>query len=71
MASLLGRGAGRLTYKGQRGAIVPTGMAVMARKAATLVRIQDYRLSKRARTFRRRLRLRCRQLSQCNASINE
>jgi hypothetical protein len=70
MASLLCRGAGRLMYKGHRGAIVQTGMAVMAHNAATLVRIHEYRLSKRARTFRRRLRLRCRQVNQCNASIN-
>ncbi len=53
MASLLGRGAGQLTYKGHHGAIVHTGMAVMAHHAATLVRIHEYRLSKRARTFRR------------------
>jgi hypothetical protein len=70
IASLLCRGAGRLTYKGQHGAIVQMGMAVMAHNAATLVRIHDYRLSKRARRFRRRLRLRCRKVSQCNASIN-
>jgi hypothetical protein len=69
MASLRCRGAGRLTYKGHRGAIVHTGMAVMAHHAATLVRIHEYRLSKRARTFRRRLRLRCRQVNHCNASI--
>jgi hypothetical protein len=71
IASLLGRGAARVTYKGHRGAIVHMGMTVMAHNAATLVRIHQYRLSKRARTFRRRLRLRCRQVSQCNASINE
>jgi len=70
MASLLCRGAGRLTYKGHRGAIVQTGMAVMAHNAATLVHIHEYRLSKWARTFRRRLRLRCRQVNHCNASIN-
>lgn len=70
MASLLCRGVGHLTYKGHRGAIVHTGMAVMAHNAATLGRIHDDRLSKRARTFRRRLRLRCRKVSQCNASIN-
>lgn len=70
MASLLGRGAGCLTYKGHRGAIVQTGMAVMAHHAATLVRIHAYRLSQRARTFRRRWRLRCRQVNQDNASIN-
>jgi hypothetical protein len=70
IASLLCRGAGRLTYKGHRGAIVQTGMAVMAHNAATLVRIHDYRLSKRARMFRRRQRLRCRNGNQCNVSIN-
>jgi hypothetical protein len=62
IASLLCRGVGRLTDKGHRGAIVQTGMAVMAHNAATLVRIHDYRLSKRARRFRRRLRLRCRKV---------
>jgi hypothetical protein len=70
IASLLHRGAAHLTYKGHRGAIVQTGMAVMAHNAATLVRIHEYRLSKRARLFRRRLRLRCRKVSQYNASIN-
>jgi hypothetical protein len=70
IASLLCRGAGRLTYKGHRGAIVQTGMAVMAHNAATLVRIHEYRLSKRARIFRRRLRLRCRKVNQCHASID-
>lgn len=70
IASLLHRGAGHLTYQGHRGAIVQTGMAVLAHNAATLVRIHEYRLSKRARTFRRWLRLRCRKVNQCNASIN-
>jgi hypothetical protein len=70
IASLLCRGAAHLTYKGHRGAIVQMGMAVMAHNAATLVRIHDYRLSKRARWFRRKLRLRCRKVSQGNASIN-
>jgi hypothetical protein len=70
IASLLSRGAGHLASKGHRGAIVHMGMAVMAHHAATLVRIHEYRLSKRARTFRRRLRLRCRKVNQCNASIN-
>jgi hypothetical protein len=70
IASLLCRGAGRLSYKGHRGAMIQTGMAVMAHNAATLVRIHDYRLSKRARKLRRRLRLRCRKVNQFNASIN-
>jgi hypothetical protein len=60
----------RLTYKGHRGAIVQMGMAIMAHNVATLVRLHEYRLSKRARTFRRRLRLRCRNVNQLNASIN-
>jgi hypothetical protein len=43
IASLLCRGAAHLTDKGHRGAIVQTGMAVMAHNAATLVRIhEDY-----------------------------
>jgi hypothetical protein len=70
MASLRYRGAGRLTYKGHRGAIVHLGMAVMAHNAAILVRVHEYRLSKRARTFRRRLRSRCRQVNQRHASLN-
>jgi hypothetical protein len=70
IASLLRRGAACLTYKGHRGAIIQTGMAVMAHNAATLVRIHEYRLSRRARQFRRRLRLRCRKVKQCHASIN-
>jgi hypothetical protein len=70
IASLLCRGAGRLSYKGHRGAIVHMGMAVMAHNAATLVRIHQSRLSKRARLFRRRLRLRCRQVNHYNASIH-
>ena len=70
IASLLHRRAGHLTYKGHRGATVQTGMAIMAYNAATLVRIHEYRLSKRARIFRRRLRLRCRKLNQCHALIN-
>jgi hypothetical protein len=49
IASLLGRGAARLTNKGHRGANVQMGMAVMAHNAATLLRIHEYRLSKRAR----------------------
>ena len=70
MASLLGRGAARLTDTGHRGALIQTGMAVMAHHAATVVRLHASRLSKRARTCRRRLRWRCRQVNQCHASIN-
>ena len=70
MASLLCRGTGRLSYKGHRGAIVQTGMAVMAHNAATLGRLHEYRLSKRARLFRRKLRLPCRKVNHDKASIN-
>ena len=57
IASLLGRGAARITYKGQRGAIVQIGMAVMAHNAATVRRIYQNRLSTRAQKFRQLLRL--------------
>jgi hypothetical protein len=57
IASLLGRGAARITYKGQRGAIVQMGMTVMAHNAATVVRIHHNRLSTRAQKFRHLLRL--------------
>jgi len=57
IASLLGRGAARITYKGQRGATVQLGMTVMAHNAATVVRIQHNRLSTRAQKFRHLLRL--------------
>jgi hypothetical protein len=69
-ASVRRRGAARLTDTGHRGAIVQTGMAVMAHQAAPLGRIHDYRLSTRARLFRRR-RLRCRTVHHDKASINE
>ena len=48
----------------------PNGDGRHGAQRGTLVRIHEYRLSKRARMFRRRLRLRCRKVNQCNASIN-
>ncbi len=57
IAGLLSRGAARLTYKGQRGAIVQVGMAVLAHNAATVRRIHQDRLSNRTHKFRRLLRL--------------
>jgi hypothetical protein len=57
IASLLCRGAARISSKGHRGALIHTGMAVMAHNAATVVRIHQDRLSKRAQKFRRLLRL--------------
>jgi hypothetical protein len=59
IASLLCRGASRITYKGHRGAVVQMGMTVIAHNAATLARIQQQCLSKRAQKLRRLLRLRC------------
>jgi hypothetical protein len=41
LARVRGRGAARVPANGHRGAIVPTGMAVMALNAATLVRIRS------------------------------
>jgi hypothetical protein len=70
IASLLCRGAARITYKGHRGAIVQTSMAVMAHNAATLVRIQDNRLSKRAQKLRRLLGLKRYKVNQFNVSKN-
>jgi hypothetical protein len=57
IASLLARGAGQLRYKGLAGAVVQLGMTVLAYNGATLVRIREQRLTKRAQKFRRFLRL--------------
>jgi hypothetical protein len=70
IASLLCRGAARITYKGHRGAIVQMGMAVMAHNAATLRRIHQNRLSKRAQKFRRLLRLKRHNVNEFHVSKN-
>ena len=70
IASLLGRGAARLTYKGQRGATVQMGMIVMAHNAATLARISQGRLSKRAQKLRRLLRLKRHKTNEFKVSKN-
>jgi hypothetical protein len=70
IASLLGRGAARITYKEQRGAIVQIGMAVLAHNAATVRRIHQDRLSKRAQKFRRLLRLRRHKANEFKGSKN-
>ena len=70
LASLLCRGAARISYKGLRGAILHTGMAVMAHNAATLVRIHQDRLSKRAQTFRRLLHLKHHKTNEFKGSKN-
>jgi len=51
------RGGTQLKYKGHRGALLQLTMAMMACNGATLVRIQQGRLSKRAHRFRRWFRL--------------
>lgn len=51
------RGGTHIKYQRHRGALIQTTMAVMATNAATLVRIQQGRLSKRAQKFRRFFRL--------------
>jgi hypothetical protein len=70
IANLLGRGAARITYKGHRGAIVQIGMVVMAHNAATLRRIHQDRLSKRAQKFRRLLRLKRHNVNEFNVPKN-
>jgi hypothetical protein len=70
IASLLGRGAAQLTYKGHRGALVQVGMAVMAHNATTLRRIHQDRLSKRAQKFRRLLRLKRHNVNDFKVSKN-
>ena len=70
IASLLRRGAARLTYKGHRGAIVQTGMAVMAPNAATLRRIHQDHLSKRAQKLRQLLRLKRHNVNEFKVSKN-
>ena len=57
IATLLSRGAGRLRYRGSRGARVQLGMTVMAHNSAALVRVSEHRLSERAKTLRQKLHL--------------
>jgi hypothetical protein len=70
IASLLCRGAGHIRYKGPQGATVQVGMTAMASNGAVMVRIRQQRLSKRAQTFRRLLRLRPRNVNQFNEPKN-
>jgi hypothetical protein len=70
IASLLCRGAARIIYKGQRGAVVQLGMAVLAHNAATLRRIYQDRLSTRAQKFRRLLRLKRHKTNEFKGSKN-
>lgn len=70
IASLLSRGASQVRYRGLPGAIVQQGMTVMAHNGATLVRIRQQRLSKRAQKFRRLLGLRHRKINRINDRKN-
>ena len=69
-ASLLCRGATRLTAKGHRGAVVHTGVTVMAHHAATLVRVQQNHLSTRAQKLRRLRRLKRHNVNEFHVSKN-
>ena len=57
ITTLICRGATQIKYKGHRGATLQIGMAIVADNAATLVRIKQDRLTKRAQKFRRLFRL--------------
>jgi hypothetical protein len=70
IASLLSRGAGQVRYKGHPGAVLQQGMTVMAYNGATLVRIHQQQLSKRAQKFRRLLGLRHRKINEINDPKN-
>ena len=68
--NLLCRGVGQITYKGHHGAQLQMGMTVMAYNAATLVRIQHNRLSKRAQKLRRLLGLKRHNINAFNVALN-
>lgn len=70
IASLLARGASQVRYKGHPGAVLQQGMTVMAHNGATLVRIRQQHLSKRAQKFRRLLGLRYRKSNEINEQKN-
>jgi hypothetical protein len=53
ITTLICRGATQIKYKGHRGATIQIGMAILTGNAATLVRIKQDRLTKRAQKFRR------------------
>jgi hypothetical protein len=70
IASLLARGAAQVRYQGHSGAVLQQGMTVMAHNGATLLRIRQQRLSKRAQKFRRLLGLRHRKGNEINGPKN-
>jgi hypothetical protein len=70
IASLLSRGAGQGRDQGPLGAMRQQGMTVMAQHGATLGRIRQRHLSKRAHKIRRLLGLRRRNIHQINNQKN-
>ena len=69
--TLSARGGTHLKYKGHRGAYIQTVMAVLATNGATLGRIQQHRLTKRAQKFRRFFRLKPPNSLQDNTKKNK
>jgi len=57
ITTLICRGATTIKYKGHRGAHIQIGMAILAANAATLVRIKQDQISKRAKKCRKLFRL--------------
>jgi hypothetical protein len=57
-------------YQGLQGAVVQQGMTVMSHNGATLVRIRQQHLSKRAQKLRRLLRLKNQNVNEFNTSKN-
>ena len=70
IARLLARGAGPVRYKGLQGAVIQQGMTVLAHNGATLIRLHQQQLSKRAQKFRRLLGLRHRKINTINDPKN-
>jgi hypothetical protein len=70
IAALQSHGAGHLRYRGPQGAQVQLGMTVMAHNGAALVRVTQQTLSKRAQTFRQKLRLRTPKVHKIKRRIN-
>lgn len=64
------RGGTRIKYKGHRGAMIQLTTAVVAHNAATLARIQQGRMTKRAQKFRRFFRLKPPNFLKNNAPKN-
>ena len=66
---LASRGGTQLKYKGHRGAFLQTMTAILAHNAATLNRIEQNRLTPRAKRFRRLFRLKPANSLQNNAHV--